>query len=1324
MVYDPNSRRMVPAAVEETEYRIREAAEKQPRRKKSTRVQKSGSHLAKGTVARPRGTLVNEGRKARDEPVEPSRVVSAPVQEKSQSARDPQSKPISVDRREARQVRIMPEDDTHSHSPEPDASRLRSPPPPQPQHVIHEQATSPQASETPSHQLPITTEESDEEDGGVLTTTPLSQKVLNALDAVPTRQKVFEQHRTAPTPIPEESDAPSESQPEPAPQIPAQPEPAAEPRKESTAPIENKHVVGLSKAGSNQSRSTSNSPVRQARFATSPSSSLSVRHHPLPRSASPIKPALKHTSAARDVSPSEAGSDNIASGDASLASREEPPVPRKKSVRVSFDDQSTKVVGESAAPVEDAESTAPPSPQQAKRPWYSNIGRNKRREIALEDDEIMKPRPALPSFGSVRDKKTRQPEERPLVRPPEPSRSPSEPSSPIIPPQSTSSPPGEMSEPQDLSLGQSSDQALGAVLTQEQASRNEANISRFREPLPPVVTSAEGLDDMSDTTLDSDQESGASEKETEITRSPLETNGTGRTDMRVEDKVLGSHQDATKTTPPSRPADEIPEISVIQPSPGFPPESLTADTMKFPLSQPQYFDVPGGFPNEYEAGRSKPTTAGAQPSVSQPASTIFEPTAEVQPAQAESLPQTTLVTATQPEISAESESDSDGNSIYSDAYEDLSDIEGGAFLSLDAVVDSPATKTATQSSDLPARVQGSSIETEAPPVFQIQVPALLQQQPNTGDWEQAKSYWRSLTAEKREQLEREALEEAGMDGDREEVAPPVRRNSRRKSGEHKQPIVDSKPQVTSEPKPSKRVTSEKVYTAQADVKADHTFTSPTAAPRSMRSSMRNRSAKDPQPQAPTSMRRSMRSGGAGQPAGSTPPRPSTSGQDRPVSMLSSNAAGSALKQSRPPLQRRGSDASDSSFKRSRPKSSSGMGFRKTMRQPDPQAPRGSGRFSLRSLSPGGSPMRRTSIMSADSGPPVSMMRRTLRSNSESSHEGRSFPSFSRSSKASIIKKSKKNGSSRFADGSEDEDDVGARPRPFRSRFDNDSDEDIEPPPPPPDSGALAKGTLRGSATAPAGFKKSITVPEAVEESPELQDSDDDHDDIDHGGGLAAMQNQHHRAAAGPRSIGTSTLTRTQSGGRGGFSTSLPSTTAAATTSPKERRGSLMSILRRSKKAGGGSGIQRSEPTESAARRDTRLERNSLHLRDLRDRDRAASPKLQKRNNSLRRGDGWPLPGEDGVEAQRPGTSAGAGAGIAASAPKTRNGSVTAPAPSFGRRNTDLGLGPVGEGADDGYSVSIASGAAASANTGGGGSGSAKLKKKKFGALRRMFRLDD
>ncbi|RYP58708.1 hypothetical protein DL770_010371 [Monosporascus sp. CRB-9-2] len=1298
MVYDPNSRRMVPAPVEEVEYHIREVADKEEKRR-STGVQRSGSHLAKGTVARPKGTFLDYRERERSGPREEHRVMdTTPFKEQSHIVQEEPTASGNLERREERPAEI----DRPSRSPEPETSRTKSPPS-QSLQTAREQTVSPEPGEMAGGRPPATVEEDKEDEDGLPTTTLLSQKVLSALDSVPTRQTVFDQPRALPVASPEESDAIPEEQPQTARTSAKDGQTSTEPRKESAEPVDNKPVLGFTREGSSGlDRSNSPSPVRQARFASSPSASLTVRHHPLPRSASPIKPALKQTGSRRDLSPSDAGSDNAAYREASPSSREEPSISRKKSVRVSFDDRSTKVMGESAQS-EDVDSSDPPSPPQAKRPWYSNIGRSKRREYALEDDEIMKPRPALPSFGSIREKKARQSEERPLVRPYEPANSP-EPSSPTTRPRSSSTPPGT-SDSQASSLAQSGDHAIGALFAQEQASRNPANISRFREPLPPVVTSVEAPEYMSDTTLDSDQEnpdSGAAGSDTEaIPR--MQTTQSTRSETRegtrngtalVEDKVLVQPEEMTKVPSASR---GVPEISISKPSTRTPAESPAAEEAGSP--QREYFDVPGGFPMEDEYRETPHPKSDneihANTNVpSRPGDDIFEPTAEVQAAQTGSLPQTTLVTAPQVSTVAESEHETDGSSIYSDAYEDLSEADGPGFLSLDAVVDSPDPKAASPVRDIPATLVREMI-TEAEKSSTTRTPASLQYPPPPGDvneWELAKAYWRSLTAEKRQQLEREALEEAGADGDREEVAPPIRRNSsRRKSDGQKQTAAEPKSQAAPDSKPAKQINADRVSTIQPGSKADDAPVNSVAAPR-MRSSLREREPdKGTQPQASNTMRKSMRSGAEGLLNGRASSRPVTSKHEKPVSMqtnaTSLNAAGTALSnQGDLTLRRRGSDGSDSSFKRARPKTSEGVGFRKTLRQSE--AAQTSSRFSLRSLSPNGSPRRASSVMSAGSAPPVSTMRRSLRSGSESNQEKKAsthFSSFGRSSKATGRRKSK--ASDRLGDSS-DEDDVGSRR--FRSRFD-DSSEEEDLGPLPSGGGVLAKGTLRGSTLAPASFRRSATVPEETEESPELPDSDDDMP--------TASQIQQRRAAA-PGALGDSnsgsprptTLTRSRSG-HGGSDPATSSTVA----SPRERRGSLMGILRRNKKGDQGGKIQRSEPGESAARRDTKLERSTSQLRDLRDDGRSTSPKLQKRSVTLKRGESWPLPEED---VQGPNSASG---------PATQQRLAMA-----GRRSTSLGVAGVQDNNNDddidGQDVVVAA--------------DGHKKKKKFGVLRRMFHLDD
>ncbi|KAJ5665512.1 uncharacterized protein N7477_007960 [Penicillium maclennaniae] len=86
------------------------------------------------------------------------------------------------------------------------------------------------------------------------------------------------------------------------------------------------------------------------------------------------------------------------------------PVPKKKSVRVSFDD-AAEIVGVAASPPTSPEEYAPDSPvgnSKAHKNWFG-VGKKKQpSDYATGDDdfdEVLKPRPVLPSFGSVRKKR-------------------------------------------------------------------------------------------------------------------------------------------------------------------------------------------------------------------------------------------------------------------------------------------------------------------------------------------------------------------------------------------------------------------------------------------------------------------------------------------------------------------------------------------------------------------------------------------------------------------------------------------------------------------------------------------------------------------------------------------------------------------------------------------------------------------------------------------------------------------------------------------------------------------------------------------------------
>ena len=149
----------------------------------------------------------------------------------------------------------------------------------------------------------------------------------------------------------------------------------------------------------------------------------------------------------------------------------------------------------------------------------------------------------------------------------------------------------------------------------------------------------------------------------------------------------------------------------------------------------------------------------------------------------------------------------------------------------------------------------------------------------------------------------------------------------------------------------------------------------------------------------------------------------------------------------------------------------------------------------------------------------------------------------------------------------------------------------------------------------------------------------------------------------------------------------------------------MSALRRKKPDGAGK-ISRGEVMDSAARRDTTLERSASELNAIRSnslRGQAGSPKLQKRVGSFptpTRGGSWPLPDEEDDdepelgaaedEEKRPGTSG-----------NLEGAAKMSSRPGFLQRRTMSTQGTI--------------------DTEGVGG---EKKKKTFGALRRMFRLDD
>ncbi|KAE9365409.1 hypothetical protein N431DRAFT_353218 [Stipitochalara longipes BDJ] len=1075
--------------------------------------------------------------------------------------------------------------------------------------------------------------------------------------------------------------------------------------------------VGLvTKDNIRANRVQSVSPARTTHFATT-ADNLVIKHQPPARSISPRKSALKHSNSPRGPSPagditSEASNGSTVNG--STVTSDELAVPRKKANRVSFDE--TNVVVGSAATPTSSDSPMVQSPQ-SKRPWYS-IGRGKKKDttVASDDDEVMKPRPALPSFGSVREKKnTREVEERPLVKPAEPVESkPSLPSPPLF-----TTPTSDVIE---FPLGQSNDHMVGAIISQDAASKNAANISKSREPLPPQVTSVEGSGYHSDT--DSSEYSLNTKSDVEIARvdsvkgGPEDANADTYKELaspvpepepepvpKPENAEREDDAPTPKASPTLKPVEkangEVPAISVVQATP----------TLETTESRNEWPHMPG----EWDYSDSDNQQEESMPTV------VSEPT----PASHESsLPIKKEITGydtshATPAIIEEAE-ESDAPSVYSDANEDFSDVEG--FLSLDAVVESPIVS----SPKINTAVPGVAITTspESPTPRSTKERAFAQSElakgpsgPDLGEgWDKAQEYWSSLSADKKKQLELEArkqAEDSGSDTEVEVKPIPKPKKKKKKVVAVIQPTPVA-PAVRAQPTPA----NERSYMIQPGSKAGPNGHAP------MRSSMR---AEPQNTGAETHMRKSMRGGDSIRgslrgPAQPTEPKGSLQKKLRPISLpaeqikadpaavkrhiknlseASAAAAPAAAKRDMAPpvLRRKNSGDSDSSFKRTRPPTD-GSNFRRSMRNSGeqdfggrPQSPQRSSRFSLRSLSPTGSAFQRPFNSAA---PPVALsqthMRSSMRRSSDTTPSLRTrVPGFGKSGGSKQSKQKAPQRASRFADSSDEEDDRPA----FRSRFNDSSDEDE----PISRSTVIPRSLRSGPVGAPVrGIPKRAGAEDG--DSSDLPDSDDEKPS---GGLKLGKKRGTNGSAVTPiqgKALASGSLRRSGSGRETISSpTTMTAVTGPATRPNHSRRGSFMSILRR-KKADPSSKVRKSE-AESPARRDTPLERSKSDLAALRS-DRPQTPKLQKRNGPSRSNSGaWPLPapasppkivgGEDG----RPLTAETADGVVGG---ELANGDR----PDMGaRRFTATGLADV--------------------DINGVGK---PRKKKKFGALRRMFRLDD
>lgn len=1475
LVYDPNTRRLRPRwEMLELERQLQESQEeeapaetrKEPK-KKHKAPSRVGSHHAKGTMDRSQGALVEESAAGQKLLGQDSEMPHAPVEEEKVRVGDGPS------RRDKRETSRSGSEAT-----------AMSPPPPQ-LSTKQPAASHHTRSSYALGRKPSTVKEEPEPDVSQTALHPAPSRLRDA--QVPTKQSDIRGGLS--------SASHTESEPlsrvgvrrTPAIELPAGD--TASWRHSTSSPDSYKAEPEMARISKviREDRAPSTSPVQTAHFWAVPArtGTLSVvKHEPPPRSVSPMKSAMKQPShsprgpsPATDTTTSESGAQEQAAstvaGDTGVGRRELSPstlLPRKKSVRVSWDDQNTAVVGHAASPVDDSdrddnddgESNASPlvtgSETSSKKPWFANVisrastGKKILSPLGGGDEtEVMHPRPALPSFGSIRDRKPRElgglhhqpPEERALVRPPQSqdpnAYSPSLPATPVNVPSVAASleEPGKLQE--SLRLGMSSDQVIGHLLAsvqqqqqeeeqqrqqqqEESFRRQEANTSRFREPLPPVVTSVEGTGYHSDSSSSSSSNDfgvsgGPSAFETSTTRSslmgmenvagvPEETpqppwkpssevavtpvNGSTKSrdksptrtavkeplpqpqtvDMPVPFISISSPSPVAEKPPDVEPStgppivDKLPEValstssSVADKLPEVAPSPSSPVVDKVPELEPStsYLDVPGAFPAD-SSDEDQGVGAARLPEEKMPekmsgGSTTTPDTRPRGPtAPGPMQPQPPSVTkshvAIMPPHFAVDPDESEGESIYSDAYEDLSELDGEGFMSLNAVVESPITTPVKSKGLFETRqvtISPPTRASEAPiPVLSEASGSQPQLQTTVTDesWEAAKAFWRNLSVEKRRQLEREAMEEAGAEADLDEVSQPPKKAKKKKSVERRAAEISALQQGHSEQ-------SERVYMIQPGTKLP-----PEPTVQHLRPTMRN---KQPPPiaEAPgLHLKRSLRpedkppsqaAAGSSVVRGAVAelqhaepsahvhkPKARLSKHSRPTSLQMASGVPTAVSRQvtgpsdqhkrtmsldtgalaglraaeaqpvhhvpaanstlasmlRPSLRRRGSTSSESSFKRTRAPTLQNRGFlNKSLRNTSPPPSRDSARdglakrFSLRSLSPAGSPFRRTT--SAGSPPPVSFnptLRRSLRRSSDgsidSTHRGTAAERISSlgrdaghriagvlggsSAKKGKAKKDEARFKSRFGDSSDE--DV-AHPRPaFQSRFADSSDEDendpsmVDSPLQPPRAGALPRSRAGGDAKEGVATTAIAVRTQQPEESSDLPDSDDEEQSevklaspgpsvvipssppdprlvlaqTNSGSlGTATLRRQRSGRGVALQLSSTKTTTSTAQGAATVTTTTKTSVTAAGAggglSSKNVRHHSLMSILRRRKHDPSGAGrIQRAELTESAARRDTKLERSLQELAAIR--SSGAGNEYGRLHKRPAEDPAWPLP---------------------------------------------------------------------------------------------------
>ncbi|KAL7921598.1 hypothetical protein ACQKWADRAFT_295507 [Trichoderma austrokoningii] len=660
--------------------------------------------------------------------------------------------------------------------------------------------------------------------------------------------------------------------------------------------------------------SSSETSVRSAHFASSADRLAVVKHEPPPRSLSPRKSAMKSSVSSRgSVSQNPNEILEYSGLGITHSNGEDAATGQKKGARVSWNDNST-VMAIEPGKFEEADAAAASNAHSRQKAYNAVDGIKTVNESSLQEDELMSPRPALPLFGSVRDKKGKEPEERQLVRPRERSLSPQS------QPPSTSHTSSFAAKNENES---SAEPIKGFSFSRDQMPRNVANISKYREPLPSIMASTESLGHEGEDMDSSDDE-------------------------RFED-VLTAADDSASQDPPRGAVPDPSSTSTYEVSKALPgsfnetPHSLPQMPQDGVIPMARSNSLPGSFP--LDDNMPKFNMGAANGSAAQTSTQA-------------SGSKTAKLTQLIDENKIEEESDKD--SIYSDAYEDQPEGAEDGFMSIDAALADPAfSQSGNGILNMKAIREQKSSDHDV----------------SADDWERTKAYWKSLTSDERRRLEIEALQDAdddalhgGLTAVTNDSGYPLKAEQRKQTH---QPQVERP--IPADLAPSRAAQVHNDPLRQVDAHAGHhslqqpeaTKPSNTATGRGLKKLAKLKRSLSSEPRYADDSR-----GPAARPSSSYSPVISIGSGPK---HRSKNLAGPAEYQAmdlamKPTLRRRGSDSSESSFVRSRSAVDTGRGFRASMRSNISESKLSMGstragkRMTLRSVSPSASHAQRHSVV--------------------------------------------------------------------------------------------------------------------------------------------------------------------------------------------------------------------------------------------------------------------------------------------------------------------------------------------------------------------------